>query len=90
MNQIDLVAAVAENADMTKAKAAEAVEAVLGAIEAALKQGDDVRLVGFGTFTKATRKAGTARNPRTGETVAVPESTTVRFKPGKGLKDGVA
>ena len=90
MNKIDLIAAVADKADLTKVKAGEAVDAVLGAIEAALKGRDDVRLVGFGTFATATRKASIGRNPRTGAEIKIAESTSVRFKPGKGLKDAVA
>ena len=90
MNKIDLIAAVAEKTELTRAKAGEAVDAVLGAIEEALKKRDDVRLVGFGTFAAATRKASTGRNPRTGDTIAIAESTSVRFKPGKGLKDALA
>ncbi|MCC6719460.1 MAG: HU family DNA-binding protein [Acetobacteraceae bacterium] len=89
MNKIDLIAAVADSTELTRAKAGEAVDAVLGAIEAALKNGEEVRLVGFGTFATATRKASTGRNPRTGDAIAIPESTSVRFKPGKGLKDAV-
>ena len=89
MNKIHLIAAVADKTDLTRAKAAEAVDAVLEAIEGALKAREDVRLVGFGTFATAVRKASTGRNPRSGETIAIPESTSVRFKPGKGLKDAV-
>ena len=89
MNKMELIAAVADKADLTRAKAADVVEAVFGAIEGALKAKDEVRLVGFGTFATATRKAGTGRNPRTGETMKIAASTTVRFKVGKGLKDAV-
>ena len=67
----------------------EVVDAVFGAITGALKAKEEVRLVGFGTFAAAVRKASTGRNPRTGEEMAIPESTTVRFKAGKGLKDSV-
>jgi len=80
---------VAETADLSRAKAGEVVEAMFGAIENALKQKEEVRLVGFGTFAISTRKAGKGRNPRTGEEIAIPESTTVRFKAGKTLKDAV-
>jgi DNA-binding protein HU-beta len=86
---MDLIAAVADKAELSRAKAGEAVDAVFGAIEDALKKHDEVRLVGFGTFATAERKAGTGRNPRTGEEMAIPASTTVRFKAGKGLKDSV-
>ncbi|MDD2877209.1 MAG: HU family DNA-binding protein [Acidiphilium sp.] len=86
---MDLVADVAEQTDLSKAKATEVVDAVFAAIEAALKQKQEVRLVGFGTFATAERKAGTGRNPRTGEEIQIPASTSVRFKPGKTLKDAV-
>jgi DNA-binding protein HU-beta len=70
-------------------KASEVVDAVFAAIEGALKSKEEVRLVGFGTFVTAERKAATGRNPRTGEEMQIPASTTVRFKVGKGLKDAV-
>ena len=89
MNKNDLIAAVAESADLTRAKAGEAVDAVLTAIAGALKRKDEVRLAGFGTFVAAERKAGIGRNPRTGEEMQIPASTTVRFKVGKGLKDSL-
>ena len=89
MNKNDLIAAVAESADLTRAKAGEAVDAVLTAIAGSLKRKDEVRLAGFGTFVAAERKAGIGRNPRTGEEMQIPASTTVRFKVGKGLKDSV-
>lgn len=86
---MDLIAAVAESSDLSRAKASEVVDAVFGAIEGALKSQEEVRLVGFGTFVTAKREASTGRNPRTGEEMAIPASTTVRFKAGKGLKDAV-
>lgn len=86
---MDLIAAVAEETDLSRAKATEVVDAVFSAIGGALKSKEEVRLVGFGTFVAATRKASTGRNPRTGEEMEIPESTTVRFKPGKGLKDSL-
>ena len=89
MNRVDLISAVAAEVDLPKNKAGEAVDAVFGAIQAALKQGQDVRLAGFGTFATANRKATTGRNPRTGEQIQIGESTSVRFKPGKALKDAV-
>ncbi|MDG6094591.1 HU family DNA-binding protein [Acetobacter sp. AN02] len=89
MNKQELVAAVADEADLPKAKASEVVDAVFGAIENALKNGQEVRLVGFGTFVTAHRKATKGRNPRTGEEIDIPASTSVRFKPGKSLKDAV-
>ena len=89
MNRNELVDAVAAAADLKKSEAAKAVDAVFDSITSSLKSGDEVRLVGFGTFAAAVRKASTGRNPRTGEEMAIPESTTVRFKAGKGLKDSV-
>jgi DNA-binding protein HU-beta len=86
---MDLIAAVAETTDLSRAKASEVVDAVFEAIEGALKQQQEVRLVGFGTFATARREASTGRNPRTGEEMTIPASTTVRFKAGKGLKDAV-
>lgn len=89
MNKQDLIVAVAEATDLPRSKANEVVDAVFGAIEASLKKKQDVRLVGFGAFSLSKRKAGVGRNPRTGEEIKIPASTTVRFKAGKGLKDAV-
>ena len=89
MNKLDLITAVAAESDLPRAKATEAVDAVFAAIAGALKNKEEVRLIGFGTFAAATRKASTGRNPRTGEEMQIPESTTVRFKVGKQLKDSV-
>ncbi len=89
MNKMDLIAAVAEETDLAKGKAGEVVDAVFGAIEKALKKRQEVRLVGFGSFVTAKRKAGKGRNPRTGEEIKIPASISVRFKAGKALKDAV-
>ncbi len=89
MNKADLVNHVAESADISKAAAASAVEAVLGGVSGALAGGNSVSLVGFGTFSVADRAARTARNPRTGETINVPASKAPKFKAGKALKDAV-
>jgi DNA-binding protein HU-beta len=89
MNKLDLIAAVAEETDMPKAAATQAVEAVFTIIEQALKSKQEVRLTGFGSFVTADRKATKGRNPRTGEEIDIPASTSVRFKPGKGLKDAL-
>ena len=89
MNKNDLVARVAEASDLPRGKAAEAVDAVLDAIQAGLKDSGEVRLVGFGTFETVKRKASTGRNPRTGEPIQIEESTSVKFKAGKALKDAV-
>jgi DNA-binding protein HU-beta len=89
MNKQDLVAVVAEAGEMSKAKAGDVLDAVFEAITKSLKKKQEVRLVGFGTFSTSRRKAGKGRNPRTGEEIKIPATTTVRFKAGKGLKDAV-
>ena len=89
MNKNDLVAVVADNAGLSKADAAKAVDAVVDGITDALKAGDDVRLVGFGTFLVSRRAASTGRNPRTGATIQIPASNQPKFKAGKGLKDAL-
>ncbi len=90
MNRIDLVHAVAEQADLTKTKADLAVSAMLGTIGDALQRGRVVRLTGFGTFETARRKATIGRNPRTGEPIRLDASVSVRFRAGKSLKQVVA
>ncbi|ATX81403.1 bacterial nucleoid protein Hbs [Mariprofundus ferrinatatus] len=89
MNKADLVNHVAASADLSKAAAGAAVEAVLGGISGALAGGNSVSLVGFGTFSVAERAARTARNPRTGDTIQVAASKAPKFKAGKALKDAV-
>ncbi|MCX5619344.1 MULTISPECIES: HU family DNA-binding protein [Bombella] len=90
LNKQELISAVAEAADLPKAKAGDVVDAVFKTIEETLSKGQEVRLVGFGSFVTAQRKAAKGRNPRTGEEIDIPASTSVRFKPGKGLKDAVS
>ncbi|MFV3073416.1 HU family DNA-binding protein [Niveispirillum fermenti] len=89
MNKNDLVAVVAEAAGLSKADANKAVDAVFDGITGALQKGDEVRLVGFGTFAVAERAASEGRNPRTGEKIAIAASKQPKFKPGKGLKDAL-
>lgn len=89
MNKNDLVGEVADKAKLTKAQAAETVDAIFDAITGALKAGDEVRLVGFGTFSVSKRKASTGRNPATGEPIKIKASNQAKFKPGKGLKDSI-
>lgn len=89
MNKMDLIDAVADETDLVKSKAGEVVDAVFVAIEKALKQHQEVRLLGFGSFVTTKRKEGKGRNPRTGEEIVIPASVMVRFKPGKALKDAV-
>ena len=89
MNKNDLVSLVADRTGMSKGDAAKAVEGVLDAIMHALQKGDDVRLVGFGTFSVGKRKASQGRNPRTGEPLDIAESRQPKFRAGKVLKDAV-
>jgi DNA-binding protein HU-beta len=89
VNKNDLVAAVADSAGLSKADATKAVDSVFENITAELKGGSEVRLVGFGTFAVAQRKATTGRNPRTGETIKIAASKQPKFKAGKALKDAV-
>ena len=89
MNKNDLIAAVANSTGLSKSDSASAVDSVFDAIAGALKGGDEVRLVGFGTFSVTKRAATTGRNPRTGDTISIPASNQPKFKAGKGLKDAV-
>jgi len=89
MNKAELIDAVAESADLSKASAARALDAALDTITAALQAGDQVTLVGFGTFSVRPRAARTGRNPRTGEAIEIKASNNPAFKAGKALKDAV-
>ena len=89
MNKAELIEAVAEGADISKAAASRAVDAALDAMTGALKKGDQVNLVGFGTFSVRERSARTGRNPRTGETINISAAKVPGFKAGKALKDAV-
>ncbi|HVJ51271.1 MAG TPA: HU family DNA-binding protein [Aliidongia sp.] len=87
VNKNELVDAVATASELKKSDATKAVDSVFEAITTALKKGDDVRLVGFGTFSVASRAASEGRNPRTGEKIKIAASKQAKFKPGKTLKD---
>ncbi len=89
MNKSELIDAVAAAADISKAKAAQAVDGVTSAVTKALSQGDQVTLVGFGTFSVRERAARTGRNPRTGEEIKIAAAKIPAFKAGKALKDAV-
>ncbi|MBL8225860.1 MAG: HU family DNA-binding protein [Chromatiales bacterium] len=89
MNKGELIDVVAGEAGLSKADATRAVEALLGAVTKALKAGDQVALVGFGTFVAKKRAAREGRNPRTGEMIQIPASIVPGFKAGKALKDAV-
>ena len=90
MNKAELIAAVAAAAEISKKDAETAVSATLDAITAALKEGDKVQLVGFGSFEVKTRAARVGRNPKTGEEIPISEARLPVFKAGKALKDAVA
>lgn len=89
MNKAELIDAVASSADLSKASATEAVDAVVNTITASLRKGDSVTLVGFGTFEVRARAARTGRNPQTGEEIQIKASKAPAFKAGKALKDAV-
>ncbi len=89
MNKQELIGSVADASGLSKGDAGKAVEAVFDAISGALTKGEEVRLVGFGTFSVSKRKASTGRNPRTGEPMTIKASSQPKFKAGKGLKDSV-
>ena len=89
MNKAEFVAAVADAAGLTKVDGGKAVEAVIKVVEKALKKGDTVSLVGFGTFAVRKRAARTGRNPRTGATIKIKASKIPAFKAGKALKDAI-
>lgn len=89
MNKAELIEAVAEQADMSKADAGRAIDAVVTTITNAMKKQDDVSLIGFGTFTVRERAARSGRNPQTGETIQIAAAKVPAFKAGKALKDAV-
>ncbi|EEX67061.1 DNA-binding protein [Vibrio metoecus] len=89
MNKTQLIDFIAEKADLTKAQAKAALEATLGAVEGALKDGDQVQLIGFGTFKVNHRSARTGRNPKTGEEIKIAAANVPAFVAGKALKDAI-
>mgnify|MGYP001822138927 CR=1 FL=1 len=89
MNKSELNDAIADSANLSKADAGRALDGLVGAVTKALKKGDTVSLVGFGTFSVRKRAARTGRNPRTGETIKIKASKNPAFKAGKALKDAV-
>ena len=89
MNKSDLVDSIAKSADLSKASAARSLDSTIEAIKKALKKGDTVSLVGFGTFKVTKRAARNGRNPRTGETIKIKAAKVPKFSAGKGLKDAV-
>lgn len=89
MNKSELIDQIATSAEISKAAAARALDATVDAVKAALKSGDSVSLIGFGTFYVGERAARTGRNPRTGKTLEIKAAKSPKFRPGKGLKDAI-
>lgn len=89
MNKTQLVDSIAKNTHLTKTAVEEVINASLDLIKKSVKKGDDVTLVGFGTFTKSKRKARAGRNPQTGKEIKIPATTVPRFRAGKEFKDVV-
>ena len=89
MNKSELIDTVAQAAEISKSAAERAVDAMIGAVKSSLRKGEEVTLVGFGTFLAAERAARQGRNPRTGEPVAIPAARVPRFRAGKALKDAI-
>ena len=89
VNKNELISDVADRSGLSKVDAAKAIDGMISSIEAALKSGDDVRIVGFGTFSVSNRAATTGRNPRTGEAISIPASKQPKFKAGSPLKAAV-
>jgi DNA-binding protein HU-beta len=89
VNKAELIAQIADEAELNNAAAARALDATINAVTKALKKGDTVTLVGFGTFAVGKRAARTGRNPRTGETIKIKAAKVPKFRPGKGLKDAL-
>ena len=89
MNKADLISSVAKATNLSKDAVSDAIEATLGEITNALKNGDEVRIVGFGNFQVTDRAASEGRNPRTGEVIKIPASRVPKFRAGKALKDAV-
>ena len=89
MTKAELISAVAEQSGLKKVDAEKAVAAFVASVTSTLKKGDKLSLVGFGTFSTATRAARKGQNPQTGKKISIPSATVPKFKPGKTLKDAV-
>ena len=89
MNKNDLIEHIAKQADLSKAASGRALEAMLSAVQTTLKKGDEVSLVGFGTFAVTERAGRTGRNPRTGDPIKINPAKIPKFRPGKALKDAL-
>ena len=89
MNKTELIASIADKTQMKKFDVEKVIDAFCEVVEKTLSDKDEIRLIGFGTFATAVRKATSGRNPRTGKTITIPERIVPKFKPGKQLRDAV-
>ena len=89
MNKTELIEHIAKQADISKAAASRALEAVIGGVKSTLKKSGNVSIVGFGTFAVSKRAARSGRNPRTGAAIKIKAAKVPKFRPGKALKDAV-
>jgi DNA-binding protein HU-beta len=89
VNKTELIEHIAKQADISKAAAARALEALIGGVKSTLKKNDSVSIAGFGTFAVTKRKARTGRNPRTGAAIKIKAAKVPKFKPGKALRDAL-
>jgi DNA-binding protein HU-beta len=89
VNKAELIEHIANTAELNKAQAARALDAMIDAVRRTLKKGDSVSLIGFGTFAVTKRAARTGRNPRTGAAIKIKAAKIPKFRPGKGLKDAI-
>ncbi len=89
MNKAELVTAIAQKTKVSRTQVENYLDVTLSIIQKTVSGGEEVKLVGFGSFSKSVRKAKTGRNPKTGQTVKVPVTNVPRFKPGKDFKDSV-
>jgi DNA-binding protein HU-beta len=89
MNKADMIEQIAQAAEVSKSAAERAVDALVSAVKTSLKKGEEVTLVGFGTFYVGERQARTGRNPKTGEAISIPASKAPKFRAGKALKDAI-
>lgn len=89
MNKAQLIEVVAKAANVTKVDAENVLNAALESIKKSVKKGDDVTLIGFGTFTKSKRQARSGRNPQTGKEIKIPAMTVPKFRPGREFKDAI-
>ncbi len=89
MTKTDLINLLAADLEMTKVQAGKAIDSILTGMKESLAKGEDVQLIGFGSFSAAKRAARTGRNPQTGKAIQIPAKTVAKFKPGKALKDAL-